>query len=112
MKRRCLDPSRVDFRWYGARGIQVCPRWIGADGFLNFLEDMGEAPPGLTIDRMDFNGHYEPENCRWSTRAVQTANRRAPEGQYEPEDWMIEPKWPELVVKIEREPPSTEEIPF
>lgn len=112
MKRRCLDPSRPDFHWYGARGIQVCPRWLGVNGFLNFLDDLGEAPPGFTLDRIDFHGHYEPENCRWSSRAVQTANRRAPDRDYDPEDWRVEPKWPNLVVKIEAPQSSDEEIPF
>lgn len=113
MKRRCLDPGRPDFKWYGARGIQICPRWLGPDGFVNFLSDMGEAPPGYTIDRMDFHGHYEPENCKWSSRAEQTANRRIPDRDYDPEDWRVPIKWPELEVIVE--PVSTssdEEIPF
>lgn len=112
MKRRCLDPNRKDFKWYGERGIQVCPRWLGPDGFLNFLADMGEAPVGLTIDRIDFHGHYEPGNCKWSNRDTQNKNRRKPDREYDPEDWRIMPKWPELVVEIYSPPDNNEEIPF
>ena len=105
MKRRCLDPKRPDFRYYGARGVQVCPRWLGRDGFRNFLEDMGVRPDGHSLDRIDPDGHYEPENCRWSTYLVQTHNRRQgwDEDAYgpPPDDWdKIPPKWPELVVEV------------
>ena len=56
--------------------IEVCERWSGKDGFLNFYEDMGERPEGTSIDRINGEGNYEPSNCRWATLQEQNDNRK------------------------------------
>lgn len=72
MKRRCLDPDCKDYPQYGGRGIKVCERWLKS--FANFLEDMGNRPEGMTLDRLNSNGDYCKDNCRWATRLTQGNN--------------------------------------
>ena len=75
MIQRCTNPRHGKFARYGGRGITVCERWRSS--FEAFLADMGECPAGLTLDRRDNDGNYEPGNCRWATRKVQQNNRSA-----------------------------------
>lgn len=77
MIQRCCVPSNKSWPNYGGAGVSVCDRWrIRPQGFANFLEDMGEKPPGTSLDRIDPFGNYEPSNCRWATSDEQAANKR------------------------------------
>lgn len=74
MIQRCTNPKQTKFKDYGGRGIKVCDMWLK---FENFLEDMGERPENLELDRKDNDGNYEPSNCRWATRSENLKNRRS-----------------------------------
>ena len=81
---RCKYPSSTIWRFYGGRGISVCERWTGKDGYARFLEDMGRAPANHTLERIDPDGDYTPENCKWVEKRRQARNTRrtvrAPDG--------------------------------
>ena len=75
MQSRCSNPNQDSFKYYGARGIRVCPRWRRS--FAAFLEDMGPRPAGAQIDRIDNGQDYQPDNCRWVTAKQNARNRRS-----------------------------------
>jgi hypothetical protein len=81
MVMRCTYPSCNGWDRYGGRGITVAERWRGKGGFARFLTDMGERPDGMTLDRVDPEGNYEPANCRWATLSEQNRNKRSPKAR-------------------------------
>ncbi|MGL5968730.1 MAG: hypothetical protein ACRCZ6_16545 [Kluyvera sp.] len=74
MRARCYNSAEESYQYYGGRGIKVCDRWLHS--FDKFLEDMGVPATDESIDRIDVNGDYTPENCRWTTSKIQSRNRR------------------------------------
>lgn len=77
MKRRCLNPNDVHkYLTYGGAGVTICDRWLGTEGFTNFLQDLGPRPLGTTLGRFGDVGNYTPLNCKWMTSAEQVANWR------------------------------------
>lgn len=74
MRNRCRNPNAPGYDLYGGRGIQVCDRWL--ESFENFIDDMGPRPPKMSLDRIDVNGDYAPENCRWADLKTQNRNKR------------------------------------
>ena len=73
MKARCYNKKHDHYKEYGGRGIKVCRRWFW---FKNFVADMGPRPDGLSLERIDCNGNYEPSNCKWATHTEQMRNTR------------------------------------
>lgn len=73
-RQRCFNPNNPRYRDYGGRGITMCERW--RNDFQAFFDDMGACPPGLTLERKDNDGHYEPTNCIWASVAEQNRNKR------------------------------------
>lgn len=76
MHERCSNPRHKDYHLYGGRGISVCARWERPRGVAAFVADMGEPPLGMTLDRINNDGNYEPRNCRWATATQQAVNKR------------------------------------
>lgn len=97
MNQRCSNPNHARWEYYGGRGIYVCSRWKGEDGFGNFHADMGDPPAGMSIDRIDNDGPYEPSNCKWATRQIQCRNMRTSRRIAIDDREMTVPEWAETM---------------
>lgn len=75
MIERCYNPEASFYSHYGQKGVYVCERWLGPSGIFNFIQDMGPKEKGMTIDRIDNDKGYEPENCRWVSNQTNQRNR-------------------------------------
>jgi hypothetical protein len=78
MRQRCFNPCSPAYHYYGGRGITVCDRW---EDFFNFYKDMGDRPEGYSLERIDNNCDYSPDNCKWATIKEQNLNRKVPGGR-------------------------------
>jgi len=97
MIQRCTNPKRPYYKYYGGKGIKVCERWVRS--FEAFLTDMGERPTGLTLDRIDSEKDYTPENCRWAT--LETQARHGTEKRQRTYDSIVAMcETPQLVVTL------------
>ncbi len=74
MKQRCYNKNNIGYKNYGGRGIKICDRWLNS--FENFYEDMGNKPIGMTLERINNNGDYMPNNCKWASWTDQHRNQR------------------------------------